>query len=303
MLGRMPPVHEHGDEVEEAIEVARRLTGREITNVSALAGGEINAVYRVRTTVDDLVVRWVRGTRASWHPDLAGEVAAMRLASDAGVPCPRVVFHDDTHLVAEYVAGNAMTEPQAADGLARVAGRLYGRLHAQQGHGCGPVQADGSDPGWSPDVLTRDVPREAGEVLARARDLPPGLDPHDVATAAELVGHLALPSRSRLVHGDASRTNTLVRDGSIVAILDFEVAWFADPAIDFAWWWWSSPATAADFHRGCEEASEATDERQLWVHRLRLLIGLAHSFAFVNPQRGTRIGRLLTFALTQTARL
>ncbi len=285
------------EEARAAVNLVRRLTGRRIESISALDGGEINAVYRVRTADDDLVVRWVRGARATWHPDLAGEVAAMRLASAASVPCPRVVFHDDTILVTAYVEGTPLSEADATDGLAYVAGRLYGQLHARRGTGCGPIQADGSDPGWPADVFTRDVANEAEEVLARPSRIPQGLALNDVATAAEIVEELAVPLRSRLVHGDASLTNTLVCEGRIVAVIDFEVSWYADPAIDLAWWWWNSPATALDFQRGCEDTSEATDDRRLWVHRLRLLVGLANAFAHVNQQRAKRIGRFLPIAI------
>ncbi|HUS61394.1 MAG TPA: phosphotransferase [Acidimicrobiales bacterium] len=285
------------DEERRAVEVARAITGQLVEEASPLTGGEVNAAYRVRTASEDLVVRWVRGERASWHPDLAGEVAAMRLAATIGVPCPVVRFYDDEVLVTDYIEGAPMTEQQAASGLALEAGRLFGQLHAHIGRGCGPVQADGSDPGWPTNVFTQSVASEAEEVLARAERLPAELDPSDVATAAELVEGLDLPLRARLVHGDASLTNTLVADDKVVAILDFEVAWLADPAIDLAWWWWNSPATAGDFQRGCTEASETTDERRLWLHRLRLLIGLAHAFAHVDVSRAARIGRLLRVAI------
>lgn len=184
-------------------------------------------------------------------------------------------------------------EDEAAAGLAHRAGHVYGQLHARRGTGCGPVQADGRDPGWPTDVFTSEVAREAEEVLSRAPRLPQGLSRQDVATGAEIVEELVLPLRSRLVHGDASLSNILVRDGDIAAVIDFEVAWYADAAIDLAWWWWNSPATADDLQRGCDETSEGTDDRRLWVHRLRLLIGLANTFAHVNPDRGVRIGRLL----------
>ena len=73
-----------------------------------------------------------------------------------------------------------------------------------------------------------------------------GINTGDIEHAAQLVTETP-PMRSQLVHGDAGVENLIVVDGRIAAIIDFDNAWYGDPAIDLAWWWWRSPRTAPAF--------------------------------------------------------
>jgi aminoglycoside phosphotransferase (APT) family kinase protein len=283
------------DELEHALSAARSVSGGDVLSVVPLAGGEIHTVVRVTTTVDDLVVRLERSEPPDWHPTQDGEIAAMRLAEQAGVRTPTVVTADPGLLIYRHVNGRPLADAdsEAAGKLARQAGREFGRLHSIHGNGLGPVQADGSNPGWPPDTFIQSVPTEA----ASLRALPDRLDLELVDAGVELIDQLRPTMRSRLVHGDASPTNVIIHGNAIAAIIDFEAAWFADPAIDMAWWWWNSPPTATAFQAGCEEVSEPTDDDRLWVHRTRLLIGLAATFAAADITRAKRINALLNEAV------
>lgn len=126
--------------------------------------------------------------------------------------------------------------------IAWAAGLVYGRLHALKSSGLGPVQPDGSHAGWMPGAYYRVVAAE--QLLERG---PPGIAPVDIELAAEIIVGRAPEPRSRLVHGDASPANTLVAGGRVVALIDFDAAAWADPAIDLAWWWYHSPHTAEAF--------------------------------------------------------
>ena len=285
---------------EAAVEIAKSVVRGDVIAVAPLAGGEQNAVVRVTTTTDDVVVRWLRAPRPTWHPDLGGECAAMQMAAAAGVSVPRILRADERTLVYQYVAGRPMSSVDAPGVASLGAGRQYGLLHNISRPGFGPVQADGSDPGWSWDVFSRDVTLEAENLLAKADQVRGRLDLGDVSAGAELVMAAAPELRPRLVHGDASPANTLVDDdGCIAAVIDFEGAWFADPAVDLAWWWWNTPEGADDFQRGCEEVSEPSAPPVVWLHRVRLLVGLAEAFGIKSRERSDRIGDLLPVALAE----
>ena len=287
-------------DAQVAIDIARSVVGGELVRVESLSGGEQNAVIRVTTSTRDVVVRWLRAARPTWHPDLGGEFAAMQLAASVGVRVPPVLHYDDTTLVYEHIAGRPMRVADAPGEGSTAAGRQYGLLHRIERAGFGPVQPDGADPGWAWEVFCRDVMSEAENLVALSGEVKGELNVDEVCAAAELVIAASPDLRPRLVHGDASPSNTLVgEDGSIAALIDFEGAWFADPAVDLAWWWWNTPEGADDFQRGCEEVSEPFDPPVIWLHRVRLLVGLAEAFATKRADRAHRIAALLPLAVSE----
>jgi hypothetical protein len=219
---------------------------------------------------------------------------------------PEIVGYDADGLIYRYVPGRSISPgvtlnrdgDRSADGvetptLARRAGLTYGLLHLQRGRGLGAMQSDGGDPDWPPEAFFRVVPEQAARLLAQ-RSSETGISAADVETAAAILTRERWLSRSRLVHGDASPANTLIdQNNEIVAVIDFDVAAWADPAIDLAWWWYNSPETAEWFAPGCAEVSEPTDRQTVLLYRLRLLIGLADAVASTDAQQATRIGGLL----------
>ena len=285
----------------------RRLSGRafagDVASVTPLTGGEVNEAYLVTSTAGARVVcRRAREEVADWHPTVEGQVAAMRLASEAGVPVPEVTFAEGRVLAYRYVDGAPAAPGQVTWSLARDVGRLHGLLHRRVGDGVGPVQADGSSAKWPADVAFGDVPRWVARLLA---------DPacsgarRDVERAAAMIA-AAQPKmrpRARLLHGDVSPANTILDGGTIVAVIDFDDAWFGDPAGDMAWWWWNHPSTGDDFVAGCAEVDERPGDDAVWIHRLRLLLGLADTFAATNETRAARIFSLLEGAVREATRL
>lgn len=282
--------------------IHRHFRPDEIESAAPLTGGDLNESVVITTRDDDVLVarRPLRG-ESPWGPTVAGQVSAHRLARSCGVPVPEVVASEPGGMIYRYVPGRAISPGMALHALegedhsaaetpeiARAAGRMYGLLHNRQGTGLGPVQPDGSDPGWSADAYYRVV--AAAQLLERR---PPGVDPQDVEAAAEIIVARAPEPRSRLVHGDASPANTLVSGGRVVALIDFDAAAWADPAIDLAWWWYHSPHTTDEFARACADVSEPTEDETAWIYRFRLLLGLAEAIAEIDAAQVVRIGRML----------
>lgn len=282
--------------------IHRHVLPDDIASVAPLLGGDLNesALITLRSG-EILVARRPLREESPWGPTVRGQVAAQRLASSCGVPVPEIVATDAEGMIYRYVPGAVISPGMALHALwgpdhsaaetpeiARVAGRSYGLLHAHQGRGLGPVQPDGSDPGWTADAYSRVV--AAAQLLERR---PAGIAPDDIELAAEVISTRAPEPRSRFVHGDASPANTIVGDGRVVALIDFDAAAWADPAIDLAWWWYHSPHTADDFDRGCAEVSEPTDEETRWVYRFRLLLSLAEAIVDIDVRQVHRIGRML----------
>ena len=272
-------------------------SGRVVSALS-LGGGEVNETYLVTATSGERVVcRRAPEAVADWHPAVEGQVAAMHLAGGLGVPVPEVVFSSGRVLAYRYVDGAPPSPPDVTPILAREVGRLHGLLHRHVGDGVGPVQADGTSARWPVEVTWREVPRWVEGLLAQ-----PDLAGRraTIEEAAALVAAYAPEPQSRLLHGDVSPANTILDGGRVVAIIDFDDAWFGDPAGDMAWWWWNDPGTGDEFVAGCAEVDERPDPRTVWVYRLRLLFGLADRFAMTNPRRATKIFSLLEAATAET---
>lgn len=274
-------------------------TGR-IVAAEPLAGGEVNETLLVRDgSGRRFVVRRAPEQVADWHPTIDGQVAAIDLARRAGVPVPEVVAASGRVLAYRYVEGRRLDGATVRPDEARATGRMHGLLHAVTGDGVGPVQADGRSARWPPDVAFADV-------AAWVEDLGRGGHPipvDDLEAAADLVSRHAGPAPSCLLHGDAGPANTIVAGRRVAALIDFDDAWFGDPAGDLAWWWWHSPNTADQFAAGGAETAEAVDRPAVHVHRLRLLLGLATAFARSQPDRARHIATRLRVALLEAARL
>jgi aminoglycoside phosphotransferase (APT) family kinase protein len=305
-LARLPPPDDArlvSQELDALI--ARHLPVLKIRERTALVGGDLNESVIVELVNEDrFVARHPRRPASPWAPNVAGQVAAHQLASEQGVPVPEIIGFDEVGLVYRYVSGRSISSGVAlhrppvqpaseTPDLAYNAGLIYGRLHQRVGRGLGPMQADRSDPAWPPASYFQALPQQAERLLAR--DLTDGaLAAADIEATLALLTQHPIASRSRLVHGDASPANTLVNDhDEVVAIIDFDAAAWADPAIDLAGWWYHSPDTAAAFQAGCEAVSEPTDDRTLRVFRLRHLLGLADAIIDLDPAQTARVGHFL----------
>ncbi|PSP99634.1 aminoglycoside phosphotransferase family protein [Halobacteriales archaeon QS_5_70_17] len=210
------------------------------TEAEPLGGGVSNAVVRVRTGGDCLVVKQPFPNLAvedDWPADVTrvhNEASAARayrgIADRAGLPVrvPRVVFEDASdHVVAlECAPESAVTwKCRLLDGavdadVARTLGRFLGESHA--------AAADDEE------LAERFGNKEPFRQLR--------LDPYhrtvarrhpDVADPVEREIERIEGVERTLVHGDFSPKNVLVADGA-PWLLDFEVAHWGDPAFDTA---------------------------------------------------------------------
>ena len=281
---------------EELVERAGQALSARVDSFRLLEGGYSNLSVLIVTSQGTLVARHPTLT-PTLHATLHGQAAAMRLARDVGLPVPEVLHVDAEMLVYEYVEGRALSAQDAASGLALQAGEMFALLHSIGGSGLGPVQADGSSPGWPNDAYFSGVDTEADRLLS-AHSPTWGVYMADIEDACALLTQPP-PMRSVLVHGDAGVGNIIVTGGHIAGIIDFDNAWYGDPAIDLAWWWWRSPLTAPAFEAGCVSQGDLTAPWPLWACRVRLLLGLADSFIAHAPERSRHVWSLLPRAVSQ----
>ncbi len=286
--------------------IAQLLTGGEVTVIGPLVGGDLNDSVVVEIAGGErLVVRRPRAPGSPWLPTVGGQVAAHRLAQECGVPVAQIVATSQEGIVYRYVPGQPIG-PGIALGadpsgstipplLAEKAGATYGLLHARRGRGLGAIQPDGSASGWPEEGYFDVTVDRATRILQLGADSL-GLNQVDLETASEILSNRRPAVRSRFIHGDASPANTIIDPGHnrIAALVDFDAAAWADPAIDLAWWWYHSPDTAEAFAGSCAAVSETTEPETALLYRLRLLIGLAEVVAPVNRSQLVRIDRLLS---------
>jgi aminoglycoside phosphotransferase (APT) family kinase protein len=176
---------------------------------------------------EEVFVRVYRGYMSWWTlvaPDLPQrEQAAMRVASRAGIPVPRILYAeqspDEAVTVLQRVFGEAWVAPRTADVAVHLAETL-GRLHRA------PIRDE--DRKHLPDIsLPALLPRfarwaeEAGDASQR--------DSVDVM-AARLAEVDERPPG--LVHGDCHLGNILFDGEAITAVIDWEEAALGDPRVD-----------------------------------------------------------------------
>ncbi|MEM1445612.1 MAG: phosphotransferase [Planctomycetota bacterium] len=199
------------------------LGGRTIERCAPMPGGASNTNHRLTLSDGQTVVarQYTRG-------DPTTDANAIRLAKTA-VPIPELLWHGDNAAVFAFVEGEHLRDEP--DQL-RDAGRTLAALTTVRFSLSGAIQPDGSaqpfawgsPEDWLAGVL-RDpqVERWLGRDRSDAlRDL---IQRHDLFAVDPNTGPC-------LVHGDYRPDNLLVRDGRVVAVLDWEFAhagsWFMD---------------------------------------------------------------------------
>jgi aminoglycoside phosphotransferase (APT) family kinase protein len=224
------PSRMHDDELSVDRELVRRLLVEQLPELAerplrAVGHGTVNAMFRLG---DDLVVRLPR--TATWAGDLDRErewlpVLRERLSlpvpepvaqgrPTADYPLPWAVYRWIAGDV--YADGHVEDEALAAADLARFVREL--RSTPVEG---GPPT--GRRPLAELDVATRSAVVEAGDLL-------------DTSTVLAAWDHaLEAPPCSgdrAWIHTDLLRPNLLVRDGRLVAVIDFGAVGVGDPAAD-----------------------------------------------------------------------
>ena len=229
--------------------------------------GISNETYLVEATssagVERLVVR-VAPTDFLVFPeyDLARQVGVMRALAGSGVPVPRVVAleEDARHLgsafyVMERIEGDVPSEvpPYHAFGFClelapaeRAALWWRGvetlaRIHALDWRRLGLALL--GEPRDGADALDRQL-----AYWRRYLDWVGG-PPQPVLRAALswLEAHRYVPRRLALCWGDARLPNMIFRDGAVVGVLDWEMAFVGDPEADVGWWIFMDWATSEGY--------------------------------------------------------
>ncbi|GAB90839.1 phosphotransferase family protein [Gordonia rhizosphera] len=233
------------DPTDVADRIAARLgaiRGRDIAARTArvLPAGASRTTYAV--TIDDgpaeeaLIVRAVPSARCG-EGGLAGEVAVLRAARDAGVPVPEVIDFSDSageesvlgfpYVIMNFVEGESIPRPilrdaayaTVRDDFARQAGWILARIHAME-----PSATGLSSIGEPIEALRTGFAREYEHA-------PAGL----VLAVDWLERHRPEPVAMSVVHGDFRLGNLLITPDRISAVLDWELAHLGDPMEDLGW--------------------------------------------------------------------
>ncbi|MFN0094847.1 MAG: phosphotransferase family protein [Dehalococcoidia bacterium] len=204
--------------------------GAMVEGAEPLGGGVSAEVSRVRVALRgerrEVVVRR-RGPGSYWGADPArvgAEWAVYQAAARAGIPVAEpIMCVDDADgpaaFVTGFVQGAAPITPGVLAGVVDELAAILARIHA--------IPLAGLD------VVQRSPAGEQLEPPAWWRETPPTAEADRVR--AILAAHPPVPIHDRrLLHGDFWPGNLLVRDGRLVAVLDWEDCLIGDPLQDVA---------------------------------------------------------------------
>ncbi|GGO01615.1 acyl-CoA dehydrogenase [Microbispora rosea subsp. aerata] len=242
-----------------------------------IVGGKSNLTYVVRDGKSAYVVRRppLGHVLATAH-DMGREHRVMSALQDTGVPVPRTyhLCRDEAVLgapfyVMEYVeGGQPPLTPDLAHGLVDVLAALHSIIPESVGLG---------DFGRPDGFLERQIARWKRQLDAsRSREVP-GIDD----LYERLARDVPASGKPAIVHGDFKLGNTLIADGRVRAVLDWEMSTLGDPLTDLALFLLYGEFASLDR----EEAGEAPPGSELAAHyeeaagrdlsRLGWYIGLA----------------------------
>ncbi len=162
-------------------------------------------------------------------PTMANEFRLMQAALSAGIPAPAPYYCDQSgvifstpFLVMEYVEGDTVFAPsEVPDIIPRLATQL--------------ASINRIDPlVFNLDFLPRQEEVIAGMLANRPTQLDESLAEGRIRDALGAVWPLHQHNRLALLHGDYWPGNILWRDGTLVAVLDWEDAAVGDPLADLA---------------------------------------------------------------------
>lgn len=280
--------------------IAAAFPGRRAGSVEFLEGGVVNTNYRIdllpagagAAGPDRLRLRL---SRSNDGPLREGSIA-VKLGDRLGVPVPRLLATEwaeppDPHRrtffswidgvpLDEWLRRGAPGEHDVAVGL----GRAMAALHRTMGPAFGRMGPDlvplirpgqSATTRWADEVLYRVAPRLDNPAL--------GLDSASAAALRHAVERAIAPVSDldiapALVHGDLSPGNLLVRAGrgsaaGLAGWLDWEMARFADPAVDLASLRFEVAESAPGFVSAVEEAYDRANDsgsRPEWERRIDL---------------------------------
>ena len=261
----------HADEIEMDLPLVRALVDRALPDhagrpLRALhASGSSNALFRLG---DDLLVRLPRQPggaetitkEARWLPHVAPALP-VHVPQVVAVGEPDVGYPERWSVVG-WLDGQTPTVPAAANMTAQLARDLaevvasLGRLTVTADALEDPtLRSYRGEPLAAMDTATR-------AYLAQCRELP-GLDLDTDACLHVWEAAMELPGTDRVVsprwlHGDLLAENLLVRDGELVAVLDFGGLAVGDPTVDLIVAWELLDRAGRDLFRSLVGVDEAT---------------------------------------------
>jgi len=223
------------------VQLAERLSSRDVSAVTPLAGGASSLTY-VGQRADRRVVVKVAPPRVPpiAHRDVLRQARIIRTLATTPVPVPEVLFDDPGDppdvpplFVMSHVDGTASeplfdsddcgTEAVVAERF-RNAAATMAQLHRIEPGAVGL----GSEPLIGPSAEVERWSRTLETVDAA---LAPGW--RDVAAALESSTPPVLPAA--IVHGDFRLGNLLAIDDRITAVVDWEIWSIGDPRVDAGW--------------------------------------------------------------------
>lgn len=175
--------------------------------------------------------------------DVDWEVAAVEAFAAAGVPVPRPIapprqVDGDIYLMTPWLVGRVLRHPPASDAEHHRLGVLLAEHHAATAQLAPPAQR----PGWG-EFATGATPDVGGSARREALlSALAGIDGSAAArfrAAAEALEARDLPARLagqplRIVHGDFATWNVKLVRGSLVGLIDFDLAHVDIRAADIA---------------------------------------------------------------------
>jgi fructosamine-3-kinase len=169
---------------------------------------------------------------AKSSPSVATEAAMLRAIAAAGVPAPAVEAEHESVLLLEYVDNDAVFSPRAWADVGAGVRRLHSRI-GEEGYGwpvdyaIGTVALDNR--------VRSDWPRFWGEqrLVATAFLLDRPWRERVDRLAARMGELLPAAPPAALLHGDLWIGNILVRDGTLVGLID-PACYYGDAEVDIA---------------------------------------------------------------------
>ncbi|PZF81197.1 aminoglycoside phosphotransferase family protein [Jiangella anatolica] len=243
----------HADQVRIDAALVRRLVDRQFPRWAGLAlrpvrsAGTVNAIYRLG---DELAVRlplvpsWAGGLEREleWLPRLAGAGLPLAIPEPVAAGTP-VAEYPLPWAVYRWLPGAPPAAGELADDVGAAA-RLAEFVRALRS-----VSVSGDPPSGHG---VRPLADDDDEVRAAIAALAGELDPAAAAAVwAEALAAEIWDGRRVWVHGDLLPANLLIRDGSLIAVLDFGTAGTGDGAYDLlpAWSLFTGAAARSAFRR------------------------------------------------------
>ncbi len=194
-----------------------------------------HAVFRLRFADGCKILKLAKGPEQA---SVRKELMLLALLGRHGIPVPAVEHADEgatlvgrpffimqsagDRTVADWVG----RPDELARGLFAEMGGVLGRIHGIIFPASGDIRHDG--------IVARDVQA----VIRRLHDLADWGEAQRLLDARDVAGFksLAMPPAHgvSLCHSDFHAVQCIVRDGRIVAVVDWESAWAGNPLIDFA---------------------------------------------------------------------